>query len=124
MINNMKIFTNGQEINLPSEIVNMFNQMLPSQLREAPQAPKPVQKPVQPQFVRQAVECQDIALRNIVIDMNMRLMKLEELIRNKEQVKSSLKQKVKDSKVSLKKTKDPKVSLKKGSKKVITKSKK
>lgn len=124
----MKIFANGQEINLPDEIVKMFNQILP------PQQEKPAPTPIPQHVVRKVIECRDVAVRNVVIEMNKKLMELEELVKKPKdtvkdkvkrkpiikpqktsKVKSSSKQKVKDSKTSLRK---------KGSKKVVAKLKK
>ena len=150
----MKIFTNGQEINLPSEVVKMFNQVMFPQFpepREVPQASRPIQQ----QVVRRVVECKDVAVRNVVIEMNKRLMDLEKLVKKPKVTMEVMKDKVKkkptikpifikskpkiklsksykkDSKVkssSRQKVKDSKLSLKKnekkGSKRVSAKSKK
>ncbi len=127
MNENFKIMINGQEIKLPFDFEEIFNQMVSQQISK----PKKIfQQPIQQHVLRRIVECKDTEVRNVVIDMNKRLMELEKMI-GKKKIKKSPEDKpkttpkTKSKKVD--KTKSPsklKKNEKKGSKKVGKKSKK
>lgn len=83
---------NGQEIEIPTEITKMFSQVV---LPMIPQQMMPPQPKVPQQVVRRVIECKDTSLRNVVIQMNKRLIELEKLINEKKpKIKSEVKQKV------------------------------
>lgn len=102
MVNEMKMFVNGQEIKIPFNMEEMFKQLVPQPQREIP-------KPMPQQIVRKVLECRDTGLRNVVIEMNQRLLHLEELVNEKKPVKKKV------AKL---------ISKKNGSKKINAKSKK
>ena len=123
----MKVFVNGQEIKLPFDLVQMFNQMISPQ-GHGPK--KPIPGPVHQQVMRKIVGCKELEARKVIMDMNRRLMELEKVVGKRKTKKSpedkpKTTPKIKPKKVD--KTKSPsklKKNEKKGSKKVKKKSKK
>ena len=78
MTNNFEIFINGRKIEFPFDIDEMFSQL---GLQEV--TPQPVMPIIHPQhsIVRKIITCKDIAVREVVIEMNKRIMKIEELLK-------------------------------------------
>ena len=87
MTENIKIIFNGQEVELPPQIHELFSQLtqqeaIPSPHPFFPKPPPlfPTPKPVLPtqQIVRMITICKDVQVRNIVIELNQRITKIEE----------------------------------------------
>ena len=76
----------GQEIKIPfNGIEEMFKQLIPQQLPEPRKIVSPVPIQRSQQIIRRIMECRDTEVRNVVIEMNQRLNKLEELLKLKDQ---------------------------------------
>jgi len=93
MADNLKIMFNGREVELPFNINDIFSQIQKMEQRQPPQEERPQHLPEerpqhlpiapQRQIIRKITMCKDTAVRNVVIDMNKRLTKLEELLKEK-----------------------------------------
>ncbi len=149
MNENFRIVLNGQEIKLPFDMEQLFKQFIP---RQIPEPKMMVQKKFNSWFdliqenekmlvgqanqhiIRKIVECKDTAVRNVVIEMNQRLMKLEKMVgkkevkkitKDKQKITLKIKPKIKISKINKDKLQsNSKKDKKKGSKKVDKKSEK
>jgi len=104
MTNNIKIKIGDREIDLPFNLEEMFSQLQgkemnrlfhnrPKELIPIPKIPRPqIQSQ---QVIRKIVHCKDIQVREVVIDMNKRLTKLEKLLEGKTLIKKGIdKQKI------------------------------
>ena len=89
MTENIKIIFNGQEVELPPQIHELFSQLtqqeaIPSPHPFFPKPPPlfPTPKPVLPtqQIVKMITICKDVPVRNVVMDLNQRVKRLEELL--------------------------------------------
>jgi len=127
MTDNFKMIINGQEIKLPFDMEQLFKQFIPQQIPEPIREPKivPVRQ-VHQHVIRKRIECKDTEVRNVVIEMNQRLMKLEKII-GKKKDKKPIKDKPITKSKKVEKNKSPlksKKNEKKDSKKVNKKKSK
>ena len=120
MTNNFEMIINGRKIELPFDINEMFSQ-LDLGLQEA--TSQPVMPIVHPQHsvVRKIITCKDTAVRDVVIDINKRLIKIEELLKLRKKapakkVISKTKETPKTKGKSKEKSKTTKLKVKKKSK--------
>lgn len=108
MTDNIEMAFNGRKIELPldlNELLSQFSSQLVKQ-EEARPRPQPAPQKQVRHLVEQVVICKDMALRNVVIEMNQRLNKLEELLKQKTPAKKII------SKTKGKSKAKPKVKIK------------
>ena len=126
MTNNFEMIINGRKIEFPFNIDEMFSQLGQQEAIPHPQSFVP-KIPTQHSFVRQIITCKDTAVREVVIDINKRLIKIEELlkIRKKTPAKkiiSKTKETPKTKGKSKEKSKTTKLKVKEKSKVIKKKS--
>jgi len=98
MINETKILFNGQELKIPNEIKELMKMFIPPQMRPQEQPKKPQEPQVDPQkesSLPRKIICRDVMLRKVVIDLNRRIMELEQKLEKKKIKKVIPKVKVK-----------------------------
>ena len=92
MTKNIKIIFNGQEVELPPQIHELFSQLTQQEAIPSPHPffpkppplfPKPKLASPPQQIVKTIVICKDVPVRNVVIELNQRVTKLEELLKVK-----------------------------------------